>query len=113
MIISERRKLRMFRYVKPGFIPSDSFERKYKNQWLHILRLDMNNKFHALERPLFEKDNTPIDLFMAIHCADEVEEVYGLSMPMSEKIKLGIFVVLCIAILIVIFLIASTTGKPI
>lgn len=131
MVIVERTKKRIFRYVPERYIPSNSFGKDYQDNRsnflvgvirnfilgapkqdgrLHILGLDLTSKFWALENPAVVDKEAPTDFYVAKHCADEVEEVYGLSMPMSEKIKIGILVGLCIGILIVIFLIAMASG---
>lgn len=110
MIVVERTKKRIFRYVPKRLIPSLSFEKKYKGNWIHILGCNLQGQLLTIERPKVVMGRMPTDLYMAKHCADEVEEVYGLSMPLSEKIKIGILVGLCVAILIVIFLIASASG---
>jgi hypothetical protein len=47
---------------------------------------------------------------MAEHCANEVQNVYGISMPWSEKLKLGVLVLLIVMISIFIFLIAASSG---
>ncbi len=110
MIIVERTRKRIFRYVSEKCIPSDSFEKDFKGKWIHVLGCDLMGKLWPLEMPPVVEGRMPTDLFMAKHCAEEVNEVYGLSNPLTEKIKLGILVGLCIAILIVIFLIATSQG---
>jgi len=111
MVVIEKTKERDFQHVLDDKIPSDSFEQDYKGKWLHILGLDLNNEYWTLEPISPEEGSMPTDLFMAKHCADEVNEVYGNGMPTSEKIKLGILVGLCVGILIVIFLIAASSGS--
>jgi len=110
VIVVERTKKRIFRRVNPKYIPVSSFEKRFNGSRLHILGLDLKGELWPIEPPLPKDGRFPVDLFMAVHCADEVNEVYGLSMPMSEKIKLGILAGLCFGILIVIFLIAASSG---
>lgn len=110
MIVVENLKKRIFRYIPEKYIPSNSFEQEYEGKWLHILGLDMEGKFWPIERPKPAEGRMPTDLYMAKHCADEVEEVYGLSMSFTEKIKIGVLVGLCFGILIVIFMMAAAAG---
>lgn len=110
MIIVERTRKRVLRNIRHKLIPAGSFEKDYNGKRVHILGCDKAGKLWAISIPPVLSGRSPVDLYMAVHCADEVNEVYGLSMPMSEKIKLGIFAGLCIAILIVIFLIVASTG---
>lgn len=133
MIFVEKTKLRVFRRIRPCFIPDDSYPRDYGGMELHVLKLkretllgdfvddgvEGRKQFQLNKQaftPLFaprvdgESNQSPTDLYIALHCAEEVDEVYGMSLPLTEKIKLGIFVGLIIAILIVIFLIVSASG---
>lgn len=110
MIVVEKTKKRIFRYVPEKYIPTNSFEKDYKGRWLHILGLDLDSKFWPIEGLKAVEGRMPTDLFMAKHCAEEVNEVYGLSMSTTEKIKIGILVGLCFGILVVLFLIAAASG---
>lgn len=104
MIVLEKRRMRVLRHVRPKFIPKESFEVEYKGRWIHLLGLDMQGKFFPITSPTAQAARMPSDLYMAIHCADEVDEVFGLSMPTSTKIGIGILVALCVGILVVVFL---------
>ncbi len=115
MVIDEQTKSRIFVYVPPEDIPFDSFEkkysgfqRKYNGLYLHLLRLDRECNYTPLPRAKTEKGRSPIDLYTNMHCALEVEETYGLSMPTTEKIKWGIFITLIIGIIITVFLISAS-----
>ncbi len=110
MIIVETTKKRIFRYVPEKYIPSISFVKLYKGEWLHILGLGRDGKFWPIERVAAVEGRMPTDLYMAKNCAEEVNDVYGLSLPTIEKVKLGVFVGLCVAILIVIFLMVFGAG---
>jgi len=110
MIIIEKSKTRVFRYVRPKFIPSDSFSKNYDGQWLHILGLDLEGKLWSIVRGSAVEGRMPTDLFMANNCAAEVNDVFGMSIPTIEKIKIGVLVGLCIAIIVVIFLLAAASG---
>lgn len=112
MIVVERTKKRVFRYVPPKKIPFDSFEKEYGGRWLHILGLDLEGKLWPIERVEAVEGHMPTDLYMAVHCAAEVEEVFGMSIPLSKIIKIGLLVALCFGILVVGFLIA-TTANPV
>lgn len=113
MIIVERTKKRIFCCVPERKIPQDSFPKDYGNIRLHVLGLNKSGVLWPIipHREIVENE-TPTDLFMAKHCAAEVEEVYGLSVPLTEKIKLGIFIGLIVAILMVIFMMAMSAGGP-
>lgn len=110
MIIVETTRKRIFRYVPEKYIPSNSFVKLFKGEWLHILGLARDGKFWPIERVAAVEGRMPTDLFMAKNCAEEVNDVYGLSLPTIEKVKLGVFVGLCVAILIVIFLMVFGAG---
>ena len=109
MIVVERTKTRHFSYVPKEKIPSNSFLKRYNGAWFHILGLDLTGKYWPIKRTVAVAGRLPTDLYMAKHCTEEVNVVYGLSIPAAEKIKIGIFVGLCIAILIVIFLLAGSS----
>ena len=105
MIIVEATKKRIFRNIPKPYLPKGSFEREYNGQHLHILGLDLGGNFWPITvPPKIVKNELPTDLFQAKHCALEIEEVYGLGSSTIQKIKIGILVGLCIAIVFVIFL---------
>lgn len=117
MIVVERVKKRYFRNLKTHYIPHDSFEKEYEGQWLHIVGLDTvyedgkaKLEFWTIKPRKHAQGKSPTDAFIALNCADEVAEYYGLSMPTMQKIKIGILVGLCIGILITIFLIIPMAG---
>lgn len=110
MIVVEATKKRLFRYVPEYRIPSNSFDKKFNGGYLHVLGCTLKGQLWPIEPRAAKEGKMPTDLYMAKNCANEVEECYGLSMPTSEKIKLGILVGLCVAILVVIFLIAAASG---
>ncbi len=110
MLVVERLKKRMFRYVRPEFIPRDSFEKEYKGKWFHILGVDLKGQFWPIDSPDAVEGRMPTDLFMAQNCAEEVNEVYGISSTTLQKIGIGILVAFGIGILIVIFLMVETAG---
>jgi len=110
MIVVEKTKKRIFRRVPERYLPSDSFVKQYEKKWLHVLGLDKQGNFWAIMPNPAEANRMPGDLYMAKNCADEVEDCYGLSIPIVEKVKWGIFIGLIIAILIVIFLLAVASG---
>ncbi|MBA7613516.1 hypothetical protein ES703_20767 [subsurface metagenome] len=110
MIVVERTKKRVFRYVPVKYIPSNSFVKLYGGAWMHILGLSKDGKFWPIERAEAIEGRMPTDLYMAKNCADEVNDVYGMSLPTIEKIKISVFVGLCVAILVVIFLMVFGAG---
>lgn len=112
MIIIERKKERVFGYVPPHLIPANSYLQLHNGRMVHWLGLDMNNEFWVIDEPQAVKDRMPGGLFVATNLTrDLVKKVYGTHSDMVEKIKLGIFVGLIIAILIVIFLITASSGS--
>lgn len=112
MIVVERTKQRVFRHVPRKHIPKNSFVKDYRGEWMHLLGLDEKGNLWPLVRPEPNEGRMPTDLYMAKHCANEVNEVYGMSMPMSHKIAIGLLVLFGFGILIVLFLIvtAATGG---
>ncbi len=98
-----------YRQLDKSLIPEDSTERKLKGKTpVHILGLDKEVKLWAIEPENTVKPNdSPQDLFLALQYEREVDEVYGLSDSLGEKIKLGIFFALCFFLLIILFLIAT------
>ena len=114
MLVVERTRKRVLRHIPIRYIPRDSCPRDYGNLRLHVLGLDLAGKLWSIfpYRKMIENE-TPTDLFMAKHCAAEVQQVYGIDTPWSEKIKLGIFAGLIIVILIFTFLISASTPEVI
>jgi hypothetical protein len=114
MLIVERTKKRIFRYIDPRRIPVDSFEKNYGRQDLHVLGVDPKGRLWTIRPPAVASGRSPTDLFMAVNCADEVNEVYGMSMPFAHKIGLGVIVGFGIASLFIFFLIvmSSSGGTP-
>lgn len=110
MLIVEKSRKRCLRYIKPKKIPFASFDRDYYGQWLHVLGVTLKGQLWPIGTPDRIEGRMPTDLYMAVNCADEVEETYGLSMPLSEKIKWGIFIGLICGNFILIFLLAASAG---
>ncbi len=108
MIVVESDKKRIFRYIEPTGIPSDSFEKKYQGKWMHILGQLPDGKYWVIKPNPPEEGRLPTDLYMALHCADEVNTVYGMSMPVSHMIGIGMLVLFGICDLVVFFLIVTT-----
>jgi hypothetical protein len=109
MIFDEKTKTRIFRFIEEKDIPIDSFPRDHKINRLYVLGLDLAGKYFAIAPPTKVKSQeTPTAVFIAKHCAEEVNEFYGLSSSMMQKIKIGILVAAIIAVIIVIFLIVTT-----
>ena len=92
IIVVERTKKRILRYVPEKHIPQDSFMKLYNKKWYHLLGLDLSGALWPITAPKAEDAKSPIDLFTAVHCATEVNEVYGQGVPTIEKVKLGIFI---------------------
>ncbi|MDD5511753.1 MAG: hypothetical protein PHI12_13220 [Dehalococcoidales bacterium] len=111
MIVVERTKKRIFRKIPEKLIPVDSFKQNYEGRWLHILGLDLKKKFWTIAAHIsMEEGKSPLDLWIAKHCAEEVRETYGLSSSWGQKIKLGVFVGLIIGIIIVTFFIVTASS---
>ncbi len=93
-------------FVEAKDIPHDSRLRKYRGLPLHILNLDEEGDYSAIGIPAeIKKNKSPKDLWQSLNCEKEVNETYGMSDSVTEKIKLGVFVALIIVLTIVIFFI--------
>jgi hypothetical protein len=111
IVVDEKTRKRTREYVPADDIPADSVPWDYRNGRVHILARDLKGKYWPIRPADTIKENeTPVDLFMAEHCAAEVTQVYGISMPWSEKIKVGVLVLLIVILVIFIFLIAASAG---
>lgn len=113
-IVVERTRKRIFRHVPERMIPFASIPRESHFGKIHTLGLNLKGQFWPILQPAETIDgDLPPDFYIAKNCAQEVEEVFGLSIPMLEKIKIGVFVGLCIAIVLIIFLIVASTPAQI
>ena len=111
MVIDEKTKKRTFRHLEGADIPSDSFEKEYKGKIFHILGKDLDGKYWPIDIPReMTSGEAPVDLYVAKHCAEEVEEVFGLSTSTMQRIKIGVFVVLIIMIVIFTFLVVTASS---
>ena len=112
MIIDDKTKRRYFRHVDSKYIPEDSFEKDYpKCDAIHILGRKPDGTLWTIMPHLCLIDNeSPVDFFIAKHCAEEVNETYGLSISTWHKIGIGVFIVLIISIIVVIFLIVQSSS---
>ncbi len=110
MIVVERTKKRILRTIPERFIPTDSFLQDKGKLNLHILGLNKRGKFWAIKRPIAEIDKLPTDCAMATSYGPEIRAILGMKTPLTEKIKLGIFVGLIAMIIIVLFLIITAIG---
>jgi len=115
MVVDEKTHKRTFENIKESDLPLDSFPKDYKKERLHILGKKPSGEFWSILAPVIvEANQTPTDVYIALHCAEEVREFYGLSSSILHKIKIGIFAALILGCLIVIFLIvASSSGGAI
>jgi hypothetical protein len=111
MIADLKSKKRIFRCIPENEIPESSFEIKYDNLWMHLL-IKEDDKYRPIDKEnVADKTITPTDIYVAKNCAEEVREVYGISMPLTEKIKWGIFIGICaIDAILVFFIIAMSSG---
>lgn len=113
MVIDNMTRKRRFSTITADKIPSDSFEKDYYGKRLHLLGLTRDGNYYTIRPRKNEEGKTPTDLWVALHCALEVQDVYGLSSPLTEKIKLGVFVAIIIVIVSLTFLIvAQFIGQP-
>lgn len=86
--------------------PHDSRLRKYKGLPLHILNVNEQGDYTPIAIPAdIKPGRSPKDLWGALNCEKEVNEIYGMSDSTTEKIKLGVFVALTIVLVVVIFFI--------
>lgn len=111
MVIVEQTQERTYPRIAKSMVPSDSLERKYRGQPYHLLGLDMDKKLWAIEPDNeLKKNESPKDCFIALQYEKEVSAIYSLSEGMIEKIKIGLFIALCIVELIVLFLIITAAS---
>jgi len=110
MIVDTKDKKRIFRHIEDTSIPGDSFEKKYDGLWMHLLILE-DGKYRPIdEDDVDDKDITPTDVYVAKNCAEEVREVYGISMPLTERIKWGIFIGICVIDAVLVFLLIGMSS---
>lgn len=114
MVVNRLKKNRTFLNIPERLIPDNSFVQKYDNEWMHLLILDKVDgkiQFSIIDKEnVDDKEISPTDVYVAKNCADEVREVYGISMTTTEKIKWGIFIGLCVGCLILIFFLVFGAG---
>jgi hypothetical protein len=109
MVVVEKTGLLTYPRISNTLIPEDSIERNYKGRPCHLLGLDLKGKLWAIEPENEIKINeNPKDLFIALQYEKEVDAVYSLSESVIEKIKIGLFFLLCVVELIILFLIITT-----
>src|SRR4030043_93435 len=114
IVIVEKTGKRTYPRIANSLVPDDSLERTYRGKPCHLLGLDKDGKLWAVEPENFIVVNeSPKDCFIALQCEKEVNAVYSLKEVIVEKIKIGLFIVLCCAELIILFLIitAATGGN--
>jgi hypothetical protein len=113
LIVVEKWHKAILRRIPTKLIPQDSFEKDYQGHQVHILGLNLQKKLWTITpHPTLVLNQSPLDLWIAKNCAEEVRETYGISSTTWQKIKVGVFVGLIIGIIIVTFMIvtASTGG---
>lgn len=111
IVIVEKTGEKTYPKIAKALIPEDSLERNYKGVPCHLLGLTKDGVLWAIEPENEIKINeSPKDCFLALDYENEVTAVFGLSEGAVEKIKIGLFIGLCIAELIILFLIITTIG---
>jgi hypothetical protein len=109
MVVVEKTGLLTYPRISNTLIPEDSIERNYKGHPCHLLGLNLKGELWAIEPENEIKINeNPKDLFIALQYEKEVDAVYSLSESVVEKIKIGLFFLLCVVELIILFLIITT-----
>jgi hypothetical protein len=109
LVVVEKTGILTYPRISNTLIPDDSIERNYKGRPAHLLGLDLQGKLWAIEPENEIKINeSPKDLFIALQYEKEVDAVYSLSESVVEKIKIGLFFLLCVVELIILFLIITT-----
>lgn len=111
LVIVEKTGEKTYPSIKNSLIPADSLERNYHRKPSHLLGLDLKGILWAIEPENEIRINeSPKDCFIALQCEKEVNATYSLREVIFEKIKIGIFIALCIVELIVLFLIITVAA---
>jgi hypothetical protein len=111
MIVDETTHKRLMRKVEDKDIPKDSFLKIFKGKKIHILGLNLEGKYWTIKaHAVMVAGQSPLDLFIAKHCAEEVRETFGISSATLQKIKIGVFVCLIFGILIVTFMMVTAAS---
>jgi len=99
------------REIARPLIPGDSLERKYHGRPFHLLGLDLEGNLWAIEPDnTIKKNDSPKDCFIALQCEKEVTAIYSIGEGWVEKVKIGLFIGLCIVELIILFLIITAAS---
>ncbi len=115
IVIVEKTGERTFPSIAGSLIPADSLERKYRGKPCHLLNLSNEGELLAIEPDnQIILNESPKDCFIALEVEKEVNAMYTLREMLVEKIKIGVFIALCIVELIILFLIitAVSGGHP-
>jgi hypothetical protein len=111
MIVEEKTHKRIMRTVEDKNIPGNSFLKKYNGKMIHILGLKPDGNYWTIDaHNVMVAGQSPLDLWIAKHCAEEVRETFGISSGTWQKIKIGVFVGLIIGILIVTFMMVTAAS---
>lgn len=100
------------RLVPKSKIPDGSMPREYKGHRYYILNLNKEGKYTDIRVPReYGANESPKDLYIALHCEKEVNAVWQLAASLWDKISLTFFYVLAGGLLIVIFLLAASSAS--
>ena len=103
-VVFEETRTCGYRYLKQNLIPENSIPIT-DNGLTHLLNLDKGKLSYIDYVPTDNKSKTPQDCMEATSW-EELAGILGIGLPTIEKIKLGIFVGLCAAFTVVLFLIS-------
>lgn len=104
-IFSDKTRKLIDRQIKPKHLPAGARSRDYHGKQLYMLNLSTKGKFYPINVPdIIEENGSPMDLFIALNCEEEVNAAYGQEMTRWEKIKYGIVACIIGAELLILFI---------
>jgi hypothetical protein len=107
-IEKQREKITFITYLPLRKIPVGTFPVKYKGEPTYIIGIDKKGSYPiSLDSTDEDSVISPLDLFEAISCDGPTYEIWGFSMSTETKVKLGIFIALILAMLIIIFMMSA------
>lgn len=106
-VIVEATKKLTRRRISTALLPPNATRRRHKGRDCYLLGVDKTGKLFSIEPSNEIIDNdSPKDLYDALECSDEIDEMYGMEEPLSEKIKTGLIFALCGGLIFVLFIIS-------
>lgn len=105
----QREKITFITYLPLHKIPLGAFPVNYEGESTYIIGIDHNGSYPIDLDPSSEEESpiSPIDLFEARSCQGPVYEIWGFELSTFDKIKFGLFVMLILVLVIIIFFMVS------